>query len=70
MDGNKVRLSFRVKPELKRRLEALQPATDSDNTHEVLRKAITVLEMVTIAWADGHQLVIRSDDSETVLRLM
>lgn len=68
----KTRLNLELSADARKRLEALQVATDADSMGEVVRRALSLYEMVTdeLGRKSSRLVVIRDDGSEVELRVI
>lgn len=62
----KVRLNLEVTEAVRDRLENLQEVSEADSMTEVVRRALTVYELVVKTDRDGGRVVLEKSDGEAV----
>lgn len=63
--SGKIRLNFDVGPEIKDRLDRLVETTDAVSMSEVLRRALSLYELVSSVIVDGGSVTLRHKDGKT-----
>lgn len=69
MKKERVRINLNVSTDVKDRIESLVERTECDNMTEVIRRALSLLDLLTTADEEGASLFIRRADG-TVTQLI
>jgi hypothetical protein len=64
------RLNLEMSEKVRQRLEALREKTDADSLAEVVRRALTVYDLLCCERARGAQLIVRGPEGEKELVLI